>query len=633
MQSDGNKFRDLRILIDTCSLMEVCDQLGEYAIPFFKINFGKLVEKSNAKLIIPHVVIKELEINKEKLKQAHSRKLANSASLLVKKLVEENIAQIRGQDNDTFPDNLFQQIIIQYCEKYRFCLLTQDQKLAIDVLNINNRQSVTKAKEIIVIHLTNGSLERWELSQFGKLKSINKSKNNISAEDSIISFSLQIGEAVNISKNLHTSLIPIVGDTIIDNNGDEHVLISSLGGGGEGRVYLTDTGFACKVYNKSRITEGLEKKLLLMQSKQIVCKGLCWPTLIASNRNKEFVGYLMNRAHGYELQRSIFIKPIFLNRFPNWTRIELTTLILSILEVIKLLHSKNVILGDINPMNILIENERTVFLVDTDSYQVERFACPVGTASFLAPELVGLDLRGVLRSFQNESFAISTLIFMMLMPGKPPYSHTGGGDPALNVQERHFPYSLGEKRGKNVPAGPWRYIWSNLPYFLKEAFHFVFSDGNRPDVSDWISILERYRNDLKADFISSAIFPLGFKKLTRSQAEEAGGIWKLCTKCGNGYGDLKPASANIIPVCPDCRFKPEAVACANCGTTFLCHSDDHFGSKVALCNSCKTKPTKYRCIACNTEFEVTAGELIFFREKSLSPPRRCKECRKNRVHY
>ena len=65
---------------------------------------------------------------------------------------------------------------------------------------------------------------------------------------------------------------------------------------------------------------------------------------------------------------------------------------------------------------------------------------------------------------------------MLLMPGKPPYSHAGGGDPAQNVRDRHFPYGF-EKRGVAVPDGQWRFIWSHFPHYLKQKFHEVFVEN------------------------------------------------------------------------------------------------------------------------------------------------------------
>jgi DNA-binding helix-hairpin-helix protein with protein kinase domain len=58
---------------------------------------------------------------------------------------------------------------------------------------------------------------------------------------------------------------------------------------------------------------------------------------------------------------------------------------LAILEKIKLLHENDIIIGDINPFNILIKDDKTVYFVDVDSYQVDNYPCPVGTVHFTAP--------------------------------------------------------------------------------------------------------------------------------------------------------------------------------------------------------------------------------------------------------
>jgi serine/threonine protein kinase len=630
MQADKSPIKDLRVLVDTCSIIDVCKNFGEYSFTFFKLNFGKIVSASGSPIIIPKVVYDELIKNSVKITDDSTRDACRLAIQLVQKLIEEKIAKILGQEDDTFPDNLFQELIIKYCEKYKFCLFTQDKRLALDVLNINNRKSVTRSKGVIIIHLINTAIERWELSSFGQLISVNKHQSdNI---ESIMGFTIEDGKPNDISVAIPTSMIPGIGDAVTDGEGSVHRLLSALGGGGEGRVYLTDFGLACKIYNKIRITEGLRDKLNVMTKKKINKDGICWPISVVQNRNHEFVGYVMNRAFGKEIQKSIFIKPIMITEFPSWSRIELVDVTINILEKIKILHDNNVILGDINPMNILVNRDGKVFFVDTDSYQIGRYSCPVGTPTFLAPELIGKDLKGFLRTMEHDSFSVSTLVFMLLMPGKPPYSHTGGGDPARNVRESHFPYNLGDRKGKNVPSGPWRFIWSNYPRYLKEAFHIVFTEGKRPTTDEWLQLMERYRNDLKSGFVSSSIFPLGFKRLSKAQTLKAGGTWRICSKCGVEFGDMNSSSSSHS-VCLDCRFKPAVAVCQLCKTAFLCFHEDDDLSKTPLCSSCRSNGYKQSCINCGKSYDVLYGEVEYFRQKGLSIPKRCPECRKAKVKY
>lgn len=86
------------------------------------------------------------------------------------------------------------------------------------------------------------------------------------------------------------------------------------------------------------------------------------------------------------------------------------------------LHERNIILGDINPANILVVSPKEVYFVDTDSYQIENFPCPVGTDNFTAREIQGKNYAEFLHMMGNEYFALATLLFMIIVPGKPPYS-------------------------------------------------------------------------------------------------------------------------------------------------------------------------------------------------------------------
>ncbi len=218
----------------------------------------------------------------------------------------------------------------------------------------------------------------------------------------------------------------------------------------------------------------------------------------------------MPMAAGKELRRTVFIPPLMRANYPHWTRLHLAKLASKVVEAIDHLHGLDVLVGDINPANILIQGESKVFLVDCDSYQVDRYPCPVGIATFLAPELhlPKTELSRTLRTKEHEYFAIATLIFMILHPGKPPYSHKGGEDPSNNVRKRHFPYQYGDK----VPEGPWHYMFSHLTFKMKKAFERVFSNMEPIPASDWKRLLGEYQRALHNGIVSDDPFPKAFKK-------------------------------------------------------------------------------------------------------------------------
>jgi len=284
-------------------------------------------------------------------------------------------------------------------------------------------------------------------------------------------------------------------------NGQQVRLLKRLASGGEGTVFETDrNGVVCKIYHPARLTDGARRKIELMVTRRVSHPGICWPTEAVRDSQGIFRGFLMPRASGEPLGHGLFIPTVWLAKKPTWTRRESVRLAIRILEGIDYLHRMKVLLGDINPMNILVKDENTVYIVDCDSFQVEGFPCPVGSINFVAPEIQGQDFTRFLRTPEHELFAVATIAFMMMMPGKPPYSHQGGADGATNIKKMHFPYPLGEKGSRGAPEGAWRFCWSHLNRALKEAFHASFdseSQGQpRVKVSEWLRLFGNYEYTL-----------------------------------------------------------------------------------------------------------------------------------------
>ncbi len=284
---------------------------------------------------------------------------------------------------------------------------------------------------------------------------------------------------------------------LYDDKGNSIIIKDKLGSGGEGAVYIADNGMACKIFNE--ITENRINKLKLMVGR-IDYKGICSPKQLIYDENRTVVGYLMDKAEGKPLKLLLTGIPILKNNFPNWKKMHIVRLCLTILDKIKYLHSKNIILGDINPQNILVKDEKTVYFIDTDSYQIEDYPCPVGTDAFTPPELLRKNFKSVLRTFENEYFTVAVLMFMILMYGRHPYSKVGGGNLLENIKNGEFPYSANDK-GK-VPPGKWGLIWTHLPYDIKSLFIKSFVEGHndlnkRPNIDEWIKCMRNYYDSLK----------------------------------------------------------------------------------------------------------------------------------------
>lgn len=320
---------------------------------------------------------------------------------------------------------------------------------------------------------------------------------------------------------LRVGKIPEAGDRVRLVGGHEFHLGALISAGGEGSIYETQlAGQVCKIYHRNRLTNLKKRKIELMVSRRIDRAGICWPTEVVTDGAGEFVGYLMPRASGTPMQKAMFVKPVLEKKFPNWQRRDLVNVAKTFIDHISYLHSLNIIVGDINPLNLLVTEDSTqLWIVDTDSFQIEDFPCPVGTINFTPPEIQGRNYSEFLRTIDHELFAVATMIFMILLPGKPPYSQQGGGTPADNIKSKNFPYpfareaakGLQQASPKSAPQGTWQFIWGNLPYRLREAFYSTFREDKRTTVEEWTDLLIEYRNQLDQGFHSNELFPLQFK--------------------------------------------------------------------------------------------------------------------------
>mgnify|MGYP000038447265 FL=1 len=505
----NNSLDKFKKLINNCKIYIDTSSLLNFAFERWLDRYLPVLKQQNNYLIILPKVYDELKLNM----QNDDLNLASVTKNVVQRLLDlenKNLIKFEQSDIEKTSASYFNDFFKD--KKDQNCLLiTNDYDVYksidcdIKISRINKSSDMSKFRHDDISKIDPRVL-RLNQSAFKAAKAI------ISSDD-----------AVNkISK------IPAVGSTVYDDNGNKISILSEISAGGEGIIYSTNTEYVAKIYKKEHNTQHKFQKLKLMLGTSFDCAGVCYPTSLIYNTNSksEFVGYLMPKASGEELQKSVFIKPLFERKYKSWNRIDLVELLVNILHKIVYLHSKNIIIGDINPANILFVSPREIYFVDTDSYQVGPFPCPVGTVNFTAPEIQGVHYGDFLRTMEHENFAVATLCFMIMMTGKTPYSHQGGSDPAHNIKKMLFPYRFEGNVTNEVPDGMWKYIWSHLPYKVKEGFYNTFSrDGScsRPDKrlssSEWLDIFKYYlklfrRGNLQEqDSMSIAIWPTRSKKV------------------------------------------------------------------------------------------------------------------------
>lgn len=436
--------------------------------------------------------------------------------------------------------------------------------------------------------------------------------------------------------------IPGEGAFVHDETGATYQLATTLGSGGEGIVYDTRTPYVAKIYRREKNTVLKAEKIHRLTQHPLNCTGICAPVRMLFTMQNEFVGYLMPRAQGHDLLRCLMVRPLLEKRFAGWKKADLVQLCITILEKIQFLHDRNIILGDINLSNIKVVSPTEVYLVDCDSYQVEDLPCPVGQVNFTAPEIQGRRFNEFLRTKGNEYFAVSTMLFMILVPGKTPYAHQGGSEGFQNISEGFFAYPYQDRSTGKVPPGVWGYIWSHMTYEIKKSFGHTFDkagdyydESKRLTVADWLSKLRHYHRLLtsgillKQDEMSNDIFPTRLKKNVESKM-------LVCRLCGSEF-DEKSGKEGICNTC--LNYRGTVYNCQSCGCEMAITNYELYVLKKKPFTWC---PTCYQnrqtrndieysatCVCCGGPIQMTKGECDFYRSKGLSFPKRCKACRDN----
>lgn len=531
-------------------------------------------------------------------------------------------------------------VFTQLRTKYRLVLISEDWDLKSDILKLNSSKSV-KGHHIYVYGVND---------ILGVSKTHTKKK-------SYFHFCTQLTTTPDTMVTI--SELPKEGDLVYDKVKTPIRLTEKISEGGEGCVYNTSKsgGAVAKIYFDKKLTSHKQSKIDALIASGLSIEGVCFPTAHLYNSKGAFVGYLMPKADGKKLDVSVFKGEGGMGRyFASWTRQDLVNLAISILTIIKKIHESGILIGDINGSNILVKSPTEVYFVDTDSFQINDYPCPVGTMEFTAPEIQGKNYNSFLRTIGNENFAVAVLLFRLMMFGLNPYAQQGGAEIEHNIRTGDFSFPYKEKSNNKIPKGDWCYFWSHLFFKLKEHFYFTFRKGEtrfeekkRPGVDVWLKDLFFYKKQLE-DGTLEGIDKESLKMFPKTYKKAKGIVYRTCVLCHQE----KPE--NLVSkngCCYECLRGLTEGVCTKCGKTFLYRNDLalKYGSiYTSICAECsrkreeeerrrrreekKRKEQEYRnsvfkyetCTACHRRFEITNGEHEYLVSKGLDMPKRCKDC-------
>lgn len=431
------------------------------------------------------------------------------------------------------------------------------------------------------------------------------------------------------------------------------VLGERISRGKEGSVYAIDGDphRVAKIFKKGKVTAHRRDKVELMVQKKVRLPGISFPESTLSY-DGEFVGFTMPRAQdAHVLNDTIFIPQELERLYPEWTRRDLVDVCLAFLSQVKALHDLNILIGDINPNNVMLGKKKDAWIIDIDSVQIEGYPCPVGWDEFTAPEILG-GVQG-LRSIEHEYFAVSVLLFMIMMTGTFPYENSGSDDTIQNIKSGLFPYGFDGKSERELqPPIRWLYVWSHLSRELKNLFWNSFHregsryrPADRVTVDEWIKAFEGFKRNLA----HKTVDPQSLKVFPIRRKSEAGARLLDCPQCGGekfiaqyGVGDgldkefRTPSLCNdCLPKCSDCG-EPREPDSLQDGVCWPCHQRTLRANKEA--ERAKREAERAEWYAekakredaerAQKEAERAKKEAERARRESLDPTRLCQRCGK-----
>lgn len=390
--------------------------------------------------------------------------------------------------------------------------------------------------------------------------------------------------------------------------------------GGEGSLFLTDLpGQVAKLYNAAHLTAGRRDKLDEMLRHDPQIQGLCWPTHMLYTDAGQFLGYTMPQAPEGALPFSksvlrIGSPSVHETLLPGWDRLDLVQAARSAAAIVAQLHRRNILMGDVNAGNFMVDpkNSANVYVVDTDSFQLGGFPCPVGVEDFTHPGTAQrLGVTGTLkydtflRTEDEENYVLAILIFKVLFLNQNPFVTKTEMTYREAMAQKKFPYALTGDTYE-VPAGDNWMIWKNLPRKVTDAFTAAFTQWKCATAYEWAGLLDYYAASIRKYGFSRELAPAKYHEFNPDNPIY---VDLVCPCCHKEFNIHKNRYAKLH----DEYHAP--IFCRSCSTSLELH-----GAEVL--------PGSLTCVKCGRRYDATFRENMIAR----ADPQRavCPRCRPRR---
>jgi DNA-binding helix-hairpin-helix protein with protein kinase domain len=281
-----------------------------------------------------------------------------------------------------------------------------------------------------------------------------------------------------------------------------------IGTGAEGEVYEIQGGgdLVAKVYHEPPPPERAEKLVVLScLGNERLFNLSAWPvSTLRDAPDGDVVGFVMKKISQAEEVHALHSPKSRLQKFPEASWAFLIYVAANVARAVAAVHEHGLVIGDVNPKNILVTRKATVYLLDIDSFQVsadgKTYRCEGGFPEYTPPELQGVAFRGVDRAQEHDSFGLAVVIFQLLFMGRHPFSgrYLRAGEMPLEraISEYRFAYGA-DAEARKMRQPPGTLALDSMPPELVALFRRAFLTTNRPRPREWVESLESLAKALK----------------------------------------------------------------------------------------------------------------------------------------
>lgn len=315
-----------------------------------------------------------------------------------------------------------------------------------------------------------------------------------------------------------------------------YVLGSQLtdGKGGEGTAYNVKghPDLVAKIYHNTKLApttydkdpgKTLEDKINYMIDHPLDSAFFAWPQDSLQDAGRQFVGYIMPRISGTKLFDAE--QPSTRSQvFRTYNYIYNIHIAYNLAATVEQAHRVGVVIGDLNPTNVLVDDKGIVRFIDTDSFSIhdsarnKTYKCMVNYPGHTPPELMGLNMEDPnnKHTIGSDDFVLALHIFELLFDGQHPFTCIIPASPTGSVScsstdgkvaNGYCPFVTNSQPAIQIPKHAID-VSKCMPLYMRQLIDraFTYTSGTackaetiarRPSAQEWREALQHLLQDME----------------------------------------------------------------------------------------------------------------------------------------